>query len=741
MCRQTLLIVFRAFSPQRLTRLFPLLLSLVVTALFFFPTLYVGLSGDDVYRSSISVIPVADHLPSSEVLRWVMRCNDSPSTGYHPLFAGVFRFWQTGPSDSFARIVQLLLVLADVALFHTLVKRLLRDDAFACFSVAIVCATSTFSASGNDPILSNIVGWPILILLLLAAVSFWLQALEHSGRLPLALAASLASYALALLWDSAALFAVIVFIVTTATSDRPTKTKQVGLCGFLALAGLELFLSGGEPFVHLVWSLHDLLQRVAVQFIAALPLVDHAYHAIGRDAVVGFDRDYRLTYVRQLRIEGWCTIILIGAITYVAVRRRTRRATPHVSRALVVGGALWIAGTLAAATLPATMGVSIGEPYPSVYLERFGVALVMVGILAEVRRRETSSTFVLAPISALLVAVFSFGTLRIDGAIFDRLQTPVSTAHLFSDAARAGLLARVPSEATIHLANDLPFRFEPTYRSARYTLFRLTGRPYKVADARSRSRCGTAQRCDPRDREWILHGSLLPSPFVQVGRLANDDAEKPRVDKGSRYERFATEQVRSTHIAALREFARGVTRRLELFSSTDLVQEIDRRCGAVPFQALNGPDLPTVAWGDGFLRIPTYALNLPRTLIAIRGLYYRDDADPSYRIGGRSVTLVLRRDRCLPRTPYALSVEVATPIPAIVTATMPDGSTTSISTNQQPHELSFRVGTRVPSPVTIRITTTSSAAAEDRFISRYTTTRPFDVHMVLLGPSAIPVEK
>jgi len=521
---------------------------LVLLGAFIFPLLPVGFVGDDIYRSTIPAYAALAHLSVLGALRDVFR--EADQTARSPLQVLVLAFWFLRPPEIVARIAQCVLLIVNVATFALLAVRLFGARGMGI--VAAVCAFATLQIRlGNDAILGQTATSTLGCELILLALLAWQRFCEKATWARFG--AAMAAFAIALAGDASAVSLVAVIPVLFALETRwEPRNRFLGGIAFVAAGAIVLALNAIlVPGAIVLPSLAATFGQLA----AAIPLAYRTVHDIVSGGVSpgGTPPDQRFLGVPGAGVAGF--VLATGGMVaaYVALRWGAPSRRTSVVRAGAIGAALWIVPALLAGHAASTLL----QPLPIVYVQSYGVALLLAAGLEVIFRLDRLGRAPgLAPIALLFVGLTLLGNAAEARVVAQRSAGIGAVRSAIERAGAAGLFGSIADGSRVLLdAKSYPFLFTNDWRSSSYLLYAYSGRSYVSAPV------GSFRPLPGKRETWIMRYSENAEAGLRqlaLARFAAGSASAPRVDETTVFQRYDTTELRTAGLSALDAGGRGM---------------------------------------------------------------------------------------------------------------------------------------------------------------------------------------
>ncbi len=366
--------------------------------------------------------------------------------------AGPYLAYHTDDVATHKRMV-LALSLAVLPLFYWL---LLRWEVRAPIAqLSVLCLTLLYQMRmHDDPFLtSHGILQAIAILLLLALLA--IDAYHRSSR-PIYLAACALCYGIALVTDEASYGLPLVLLAPLwiRAGDWRVALRRFSPLLLLSLIAMILVIwlrihhadtIDSEDKLH--WSLPKILKTWAAQTGGAAPLGYLALCAADRAAI------WR-PWTIALEWESWAALIAAVGLSLFLLRRvaEDRESTAMPQPVVKLAGlALWLVPALCVAMCARHQARAVGAAYLPVYLECFGLALIIAWGLAQLRVVLPGQWRKCAWSLALVNGIVATLTLDMNRAVVAswREVNDLPMRSMVEAAFAAGLGEEIPADATI----------------------------------------------------------------------------------------------------------------------------------------------------------------------------------------------------------------------------------------------------------------------------------------------------
>ncbi|GAC1304453.1 MAG: hypothetical protein NVSMB21_04950 [Vulcanimicrobiaceae bacterium] len=555
-----------------------------LAAIRFAPVLSSHFGDADRYLEHVGVVGRYDHIDAGAVLRLVDSRVAPFRSDAFPLASTPLRIWLFALTLAQVKIVQYSFVLCTFVTFGAIVRRILRSSsgAVAC-TVFVLCAWQF--RSPHDPVIGTSFVSPWNAELCLLPFACWFRYRDSNARVWLV--GSCATLAGALLSSPIAWGLGAVLALLATTSRRPRLASALVGTTLVVVAAVR-FHDGVAfaPWHHA----GSFVSNVANQLVAPLPA---SYRALGHLPVARIAdlwhgtrfADDRFVFIPAITRFGWIVVLSCTIAAYAATSAwGAERARPRWIDGGVFAIALWLVPALCLGPENVWQrGLAAGDAFDGVYLQYFGVGLVIA--LCVRRALAGASAARLVPALASLAVFFaSYGNARADDVALARSARLDEPRSRLERAGSAGLFRSVPEGARIAIAAQSPLydglRGDGT--DARYAIYHYSDRRYRVVSEE-------AVRAGRIADAWVLRTSRagiyvsLTHVTGRAGALFADrayGAALPEWQSRSRIERGLAERVsplRSGFLIAVR-----------------------RLCGPVPIAETFEPSTPTLVWGGGF---------------------------------------------------------------------------------------------------------------------------------------------
>ena len=472
---------------SRLTLPFPprpcwvLTLLLGLATLCLWPTFQIGYVSDDATSSLLPGVLRVEDLSLTEYISLVL-ANCLRAGRFYPLQLVYLHSWFAFvQSTAIHKAMVIALIDLDLLLFYGLVHRVSKNAGLALLASALVIPLFQFRI-GFDPILSFFGLFPLIVAGLLGSAvpsPSGLSRLQNRTRWWV-LSAAVYVATLLLYELTFPLFLLHLALIAFSSLDRRGKIRTAAPFVLAALAALftTMILRRISPFtdpaalelrrinldvgaVLLTWARHT---------SAALPL---SYFILDSERL--YPRLWRIGPVIRLAVSGFGWIVLAVALaTAFWAFRLVRKDDEHTVgrvRPLVLTGLilLIIPPALVCISARHQTFISWGVGYTPVYIQYFGVALLIASALWSLRHMYSGRLTAfglavgIAGLTALSyranVAIINFLEPRDGRPSFNRAHQgfyafEANQRRNLEAALRAGLVDSVPEYAVVHLANE-----------------------------------------------------------------------------------------------------------------------------------------------------------------------------------------------------------------------------------------------------------------------------------------------
>ena len=483
---------------RSLTRAWPLLALLALTALCLSPAIGTGYWAEDVYYSAM--------IPSSPILNHSSWSAETMFQIKHSIMVG--RFYPITPiitALAFILFQQvavyktyiIAITLLDVALFHALIRRMSGRKGFAVFATACTVVLFQFRLT-VDPMLGYYaqIQW-VTAAFFVSLICLHRALLERSTKF--LILSVLAYFICTLMYEMT--YALVIIPLFLIARSRPDRRRCVGLAvPFFASAGFSAGMTmlvrrnfPSDNYVHHTdFSLSGVCHSLAYQLSAGLPLSYYTADPLrlfskGRDLSHWFD------WVMQPNV---ILVAVVALAWFYQVLRRSRR---HSAEGMEVTGEGTLVGLgFGLAIAPALLisispfhrsYISLGVGWIGVMVQYYGVGLLIaLGSRRLLARRFCGGSFgrwkslTVATILSLILAV----TFRANIEVATAINAPPGSDRHRQIAANhgsawhwhrvnmiaaidAGVLGQVPAGSRVVLANQYPYWHDSLYGQFFYT--------------------------------------------------------------------------------------------------------------------------------------------------------------------------------------------------------------------------------------------------------------------------------
>jgi len=496
---------------------------LVLAIAFLQPLLRLGFIDDDAYNSYINGWIGWHGLSWWSFYASVVQLWIHAEGRFMPLnLASVYALFHLTQSEVVAKAVQLVMIGLNVATLAALARRLVGSWTFGLLAAACVPLTLQIRFS-LDPIAGFAPLLPVTLEFVLLALLLQLEwhRTANSGYLAGAVAAFSAA---ALTYEVTYLYLLVhVYLARRRVGAwrRSFWECAAFAAPIVALSALSLGLRhaahvAGSDTYAIDFAPASYLRTYLIQLMAALPLT----FALFDPAQI----ERSLTTLVARPLVGYGLGLAVAALTYLLLRLRTDGASEIAPSdgyvdAAVVGALLWLlASPLIAASPRWQRELVFGQAYLPVYLEYFGVALI-VAVLCSVATRAARGQTVRV-VAALLIGLVTALTYQSNRSALAAYQPGFTQGRLaLEEAARDGLFADVPAGATLLVDHSYLWDFEPPEpipnSNSRYLLYMLTGKRLTVASIDAAAALCPAlaamRHCDLRGHNVFAYFSDTPT--------------------------------------------------------------------------------------------------------------------------------------------------------------------------------------------------------------------------------------
>lgn len=595
-----------------------------------------GFSGDDAYRTHLIAYGALHHFNLAQA---ISRAGDQWARehgGFFPLQTLAFALWAGDPTSGLALFVQLCLIALNVGTFAALVRCMTGSSALAWLAVASFFLALELRVT-DDAVLGPIFTTPLTLECLLAALLAWTSySTSGNGRW---LLASVLFYVGAVLGDAWTYPTVWCFCVLACTQTRGRRAILIA-CVYACVPAAALLYGNargyGIPSAFVGHSASVYARLCAVHAFSALPTAYRASGVLVRDGVSDFGGDHRFHAISHAGMVGWFSACAIALIVAAILRYSPTKCSsaPWMRNVALVAAALWLS--------PALMSDQV-----CAYPMSFGVALALALSLQRLRNFAPESMPERREIFAVgagLVALFvMYGNIRFNTyAVFRHRMVDLNRQHI-AEAARAGLFARLPKNASLAVSGPYPFHIETDdYRDARNLFYHYTHNKYRVAAAREIERSGV-----PPANVWYLRFNapqqVLENPSLVAAHWSRTIGQTIFTDEAWGYRRYSNEEEASSAWEHFARPARGLQGGGIDADGHFVIVRVRRRCGPVPVQAAFMPDEARVIWGAGFYAAEPFARHVGTVASQFTDFF---TLEPPQRFAVSQARLFIIRDNC-----------------------------------------------------------------------------------------------
>lgn len=623
------------------------------------PTLSAGISDDDLALASVRGYAAYHDVSVANAIRDVGTQFSRERGGPFPLESLPVVFWALDPGPVIARLVQIAIVIADLALFVGLVGMLSKS-----WTLATLVGASTLLAlqvrKPHDAIIGATLQIPLALGWVLAAAALYAYFLE-TGRRRGYLAALVFAGVATLTSEVGYLILAIVPLVYAASR----RADLTSLCAMVAApsASLAWVVISRTPPASVGWLEHADRADISRSFAGLVATIPSSYRSLGylvRDGVPG-SIDTRFETIPGLDILGIATVVVYLILVGVAASacERTPRVLPFTGAMMGLASSLWLVPAVFHDARAWRSGMPLGEGDTFTFIGCFGAGLGLALCLRTILTFENfprQARALRVPLCAFVFTLVAYGNLRANDRIVELSRNAFEPTRLISSAGRSGVFENLGRGDAIALEHPSLPTTGNGYRNVRYLIAGAAGRPIDVTDIR---RVGTAARPD-RPNTWILR-------FERIGPMAGDltlahvsgaTRDTAAVDRAIA---FADGRGhRADLIASTRRSRRGIAIERTKITPSAATIVIRRTCGPVPLDSAFSANHSTIAYGGGFLPEAPYRMyQFARTST----LETRIDGRQTWRYGASRATLRIETTAC-PHMRSTLVATVYTSVPA-----------------------------------------------------------------------------
>ena len=361
-----------------------LLAVLIFAGCFLSPLLRSPFVGQDMLTSSIAGELHVRDCTLGELAREQLR-SDLAKGQLTPLasFAGPYVSYFTSNVVVHKRLV-LALVLMNLLLFYGLLRCWSVNAAVA--QLGVLCLVLLFQMRMNDDPILSFQGLMQLLTMQLLLSLLTLEAYLRTGR-RVWLVTSASIFAVSLLTDEASYAFGLLFLASIYAHCRHWRPAIKSFSPYLALSLLILLAIVGlrihfhdslDPENKLHWSFPKIAKTTLAQASSALPL--------GYLTLCGSDRGrYWRPELIATHWQNWLGLFGVAGLSLFLLRSMAEDKTASLRPRLeipAVGLLLWLAPAMFLAVCPRHQAMTLGAGYRCVYLQYFGVALLIIDGLA-----------------------------------------------------------------------------------------------------------------------------------------------------------------------------------------------------------------------------------------------------------------------------------------------------------------------------------------------------------------------
>jgi hypothetical protein len=559
-----------------------------------------GTTEQDVALSQVRAIAGLHHIPTWEAARQASLAFQAQRGFWLPLSIARSFFWLVVPDPVASKVLQMTLVVANLATACLVVSRIAKSQAVGILSGIGTLAALEFRKP-HDAVLGATFGLPMTVELVLLAFLSYVTSLETSRSRWLAIA--LVLQLTACLFDDAAIPLSCMFLVYEVVTYR--RISRAAIIVTLPILIVESFIVArfGVPS-SLVWLSSPSktgLSLFAKQAVASLPGSYRGFGNILRDGPTVYYADFRFQSVPEIDFLGKIVVLSTSIATYVILCDRALRTSRPRNWALITLGLLWI---LAGASLHESgqwiQGLPWGEAFGSVYIEYFGFGMLFA-VLATIAcsAQRLKSLWAVGPIVfALFVFAEIYGNSRVNERIVAFDQNKFETLRLLRLANQAGLFRNLPTGSIVTFSGDPPISLAdpPGLDVFHSVLYSAAGNDYRVMGERK------AERERTRRGIWVIRREY-GGRFAGAITLAHGFTTR----RGLRFDRaFLYRHDLSDENSDSSGSIDGIiTSKLHVIGG-NVVDEVRWICGVRSLAALYATDEPTVRYGKGFFRPAVY---------------------------------------------------------------------------------------------------------------------------------------
>jgi hypothetical protein len=464
------------FDPDRLL----LIAVLGLCALFLSPMLALGYTGDDVFNSFGTGWLIYTHKTLWDGFVNVAGAWLQQEGRFFPVgMIYSLLFWHFFASQPIEKAVQLIAVVVNVATLALFAGALSKSRRVGTLAALLVLVTLEIRA-WHDGIVSFFILVPVALEFALLGAYCLVRWLERPDRKRW-LAGSLLLCATGFLTYELTygLALANLYIALRLGADRRTKLLGFGstaalIAGFVVF---DLILRSAAHVTHGVYAIAfntgSYVRAAVLQAFGAIPLSYAATRPLGP----GVQPPLSALIAAPAAVSIACGVLAL--IVAFAVGTRVLRPRTASIDLLAVGVVYWIVPAAILALSPRWQAeLAPGLAYIGVYIEYFGVALVLAGACAALLQRFAFSAT--AGVFAVALAFALYATAQSNARAAAQLAPFGITRANLERAMKSGLFDLAPEGSTIVLDGSYLFNFDdsPTSPNAKYMLAALTGRRY-----------------------------------------------------------------------------------------------------------------------------------------------------------------------------------------------------------------------------------------------------------------------
>lgn len=701
----------------------------VLAAIYLMPIVSAGITGVDLALGQLHAFAEYDKLPLPQAVKLVSVQLQNQRGGWFPLTALEPALWLAFPNPVFSKVLQLMLVVSNLATFTLLVTLLSRSPATGTLA-GIGTLLALQLRKPHDAVLGGTYQEPLVFELVLLGLCAYVL-FGASGRWAWFALAVILNAGACTMHESGLLLALAFPVVALGRSKRVGAGWPMLFVPALAVSA-QIFLHRPAP-ASLRW-IADApvtgLRLAAEQLVAVLPTSYRAFENVVRDGVNGYFADTRFQSIPPLDGLGWVST-MTGAAAIYAITARVRKP---LDRNSILSPTLLAVLLLAAAAmlhnpLEWAAGMPIGEALPSVYFGCFGFGVIFAltarWCCATVRN---SSLQAVAP-AAFALATFAvlYGNARVNARVVAFERNQYETVNLLDKAGTSHLFQWLPQGAILAFDGVAPLPIDSArFDNVKYLLFAATGRRFGVARLR--------QACRPGDchNVWIIRregrGALVGG--LTVAHVATALHSRLLTDQALAYRRYTASPERDAVINALRARARGMRFINVGTESNELVGIILRTCGPVAFDRVYEANNPRWSYESGFFRPNMYK----RWDFWVT--YYLDGLDSSaqvWRYAGKSADIGVSDGGCAV-TPVHFSAFAFTSAPGWLTVSAP-GLRQVLKISAAGIHINFIVRRAKRARYDIRFSVNAPAAEEELGVPHFLSDERGPARLVVANPT------